>query len=505
MKMDAPNRGRWIADAVAGISVAFIAIPQGLAYAEIAGMPAHTGLYAIALPAVLAGLTSDSRYLQTGPVAMTSLLTFGALASLGAAAKSEEYVAMAALLALLVGIVRVVLGFVKMGGIADLMSRPIILGFTSAAAILIAGSQSDKAFGVEGAPERLLAKLFFVLSHPGEWNWAAIAMSIATAVLVVGGKRIHAAFPGIMLAVAVGVVIGRLDAYPASVVGEVRSGLPAISIDFVWSAIPSLLVPAIVIAVVGFSEATAVARTFAIQDRERWSANKELISQGVANVASAVSGSFPVGGSFSRSALNHLAGARTRWAGFFTGLTILAFLPFASVVSSLPNAVLGAVVIIAVWNLIRVDRLLKLFQIAKLQGTIGVATFVATLALAPRVDLAVMIAILVAVGVHLYREISRVNVEAEIEADKLVIYPAGVLFFASANRFHDTILTRVADHPDITTVVFDLSKLGRIDYSGTLTLQEIAETLAKADLVVEVRGVGEHSEKTFNRTGGLGF
>jgi SulP family sulfate permease len=502
---DGSGKGRWIADAIAGASVAFIAIPQGLAYAEIAGMPAYTGLYATAVPAVLAGFTSDSRYLQTGPVATTSLLTFGALASLGAAAKSEEYIALAAVLALLVGVVRLLLGFMKLGGIADLMSRPIILGFTSAAAILIAGSQSDKAFGVEGAPGGFLQKLLFVLAHPGDWNWAAIGLSVLTAALVVGGKRIHSAFPGVMLAVLVGIVIGRMDSYPASLVGTVPSGLPNFSFAFMWSAIPSLLIPAIVIAVVGFSEATAVARTFAIQDRERWSANKELISQGVANMASAVSGGFPIGASFSRSSLNQSAGARTRWAGFFTGITILAFLPFASVVSSLPNAVLGAVVIIAVVKLIRVDKLLGLFKIAKLQGTIGVATFIATIALAPRVDLAVLLAILVAIGVHLYREISRVNVEAEVDADTLVIYPAGVLFFASANRFHDTILTRVADHPGITTVVFDLSKLGRIDYSGTLTLQEIAESLAKADLLVEVRGVGAHSEKTFNRTGGLGF
>jgi len=501
---DAPDKGRWIADAVAGASVAFIAIPQGLAYAEIAGMPAYTGLYAAAVPAVLAGFTSDSRYLQTGPVALTSLLTFGALAPLGATAKSAEYAALAALLALLVGVIRILLGLMKMGGIADLMSRPVILGFTSAAAILISGSQADKAFGVEGAPVGLLEKLFFVLAHPAEWNLAAIGLSVATAALIVGGKRIHSAFPGVVLVVIVGVIIGRTDLYPAPLVGAVPSGLPEVSFDFFWSAIPSLLVPAIVIAVVGFSEATAVARTFAIQDRERWSANKELISQGVANMASAVSGGFPVGGSFSRSSLNRLAGARTRWAGFFTGITILAFLPFASVVSSLPTAVLGAVVIVAVFKLIQVGKLLRLFEIAKLQGVIGVATFVATIALAPRVDLAVLIAILVAIGVHLYREISRVNVEAEIEGDKLVIYPAGVLFFASANRFHDTILTRVADHPGITTVIFDLSKLGRIDYSGMLTLQEIAESMEVAGLVIEVRGVGSHSQKTFHRIGGIG-
>ena len=244
---DAPDKRRWIADAVAGASVAFIAIPQGLAYAEIAGMPAYTGLYATAVPAVLAGFTSDSRYLQTGPVATTSLLTFGALVSLGAAAKSEEYIALAALLALLVGLVRLLLGFLKMGGISDLMSRPIILGFTSAAAILIAGSQSDKAFGVEGAPGGLLQKLFFVLAHPGEWNWAAIGLSMLTAALVIGGKRIHNAFPGVMLAVVVGVVIGRMDSYPASLVGTVPSGLPNFSFSFMWSAIPSLLIPAIVI------------------------------------------------------------------------------------------------------------------------------------------------------------------------------------------------------------------------------------------------------------------
>ena len=186
-------------------------------------------------------------------------------------------------------------------------------------------------------------------------------------------------------------------------VGDVPTGLPVLSLDLPWGSTGSLLVGGILIALVGFAEPASIARVFAEEDRQRWSASREFVSQGVANVAAAVSGSFPVGGSFSRSSLNRLAGARTRWSGMVTGITVLAFLPFADVLAPLPRATLGGVVIAAVIGLVKPGRLLRMARISPADAVVVSITFCATLALSPRVEQGVLVGILVSLAVGLRR------------------------------------------------------------------------------------------------------
>lgn len=496
--MDHSRQRMVTADLVAGMSVGLVAIPQSLAYAEIAGMPAYTGLYATAFPALLAAFFADSRYLQTGPVATTSLLALGALTPL-AAQESPEYVAFAALLAVLVGATRLLLGVARLGRIADLMSQPVVVGFTSAAAILIAGSQSDKAFGVLGAPSGLFEKLLHVLGHPGEWTASALVVSLATAAIVIGGRRVHPLFPGVLVAAAGGVALGASGALDLAMIGTVPSGLPRLSLDLEWGALPSLLLPAMVIAAVGFAEPTAIARTLAAQDRERWNASRELVSQGVANLASGLSGGFPVGASFSRSALNKAAGARTRWAGLVTGATVLAFLPFADVLSHLPDAVLGAIVIVAVAKLIRVGEMIRIARSSPPQGIVAWGTALATLLLAPRVEYGILLGIGLSLGVHVYRETARVAVEAAYRDGILRLSPSGVLFFASATRFQDALLDSLAEHPDTTEVVVDLARLGRLDFTGLETLESIRDEVERSGIAFRVAHVPPHAAAQFER------
>jgi SulP family sulfate permease len=240
-----------------------------------------------------------------------------------------------------------------------------------------------------------------------------------------------------------------------------------------------------VIALVGFIEPSSIARSFAALERRSWDADREFVSQGVANVAAAVAGAFPVGGSFSRSSLNRAAGARTRWSGAVTGLAVLAFLPFADSLSSLPDAVLAGIVIAAVAALIRPAPLLRLGRYSKPQLGVGLATFALTLALAPHIERAVVIGVALSIGVHLWREL-RLELPSWRDGDVLHLRPRGVLYFGSERRMEDGFLALLAQHPDATRLAVHLDGLGRIDLTGALALHAVIQDARAAGIEVEI-------------------
>ena len=450
-------------------------------------MPPERGLYAAALPPIAAAAFASSPYLQTGPVAITSLLTFGALSEL-AVPGSGEYVALALLLALVVGVVRLAIGLARSGVIAYLMSQPVLLGFTSAAATLIVLSQLPAALGVDARPGGILDDAANTLVHPGSWEPTAVALSLVTVALVLGGGRLHPLFPGVLAAAALGIVYSELAGYGRATVGEIDGAVPPFSLEFPWGSIEALVLPAIVIAIVGFAEPAAIARTFAAQERARWDPDREFVSQGVANVAAAVSGGFPVGGSFSRSSLNRLAGARTRWSGAVTGLAVLAFLPFASVLSPLPEAVLAAIVIAAVVGLIRLLPIVRLFSYSRGQFAVASATFALTLALAPRIERALLVGIALSIALHLRRELG-LEVASWSEDGTLHLRPRGVLWFGTTRTLEEWILASIAAHADAARLVVHLDGLGRIDMTGALALRALLQDARNAGIEVDVVGV----------------
>ena len=377
-------------DLIAGVSVALLALPQGLAYAELAGMPAKYGLYAAAIPSILAAIFASSPYLQTGPVALTALLTYGALEGL-AQPFSPEFIELAALLALSVGVIRLILGILKLGKIAHLLTDAVIMGFTTGAAILIIFSQLPKSLGVDGVKGGVLSAGWKSISNPELWELNAILFSIATIIVIFGGRFLHRLFPGVLIAVVCGIAISKAIDYSGPVVGELSGGFISLKFNFEWGSLGDLLLPAIIIAIVGFAEPAAIARTFAKEDKSSWNPNKEFVSQGVANLASAFSNSFPVGGSFGRSSLNKIAGAETPWAGAVTGVFVLAVLPLVFLLEELPSAILGATVIGAVIKLIKPRELFKLIVNETQQGLIASGTLIATLLTAPRIDRGIII------------------------------------------------------------------------------------------------------------------
>lgn len=470
------------ADLIAGVSVALILIPQSLAYAQIAEMPVVTGLFASALPLIAFSLFASSPYLQTGPVALTSLLTLAALQGAGFESGDPNYVALGGLLALIVGVFRLALGLARLGWFAYLISEPVRMGFTSGAAIVIISSQLPKALGtsIEAPDGSTISRAFWSISHPASWSAGALVLTSLTLVVMLGGRRLHRLFPGVALAVVVGLIYGRFDdgVLKVSDPNPIPEGLPSLSFDLPWENLGSLAVGGLVIALVGFAEPASIAREFAKQDRSVWDANREFAASGLANITAAVSGAFPVGGSFSRSSVNRMAGAKTRWSGGVTGVVVLAFLSFASVLDGLPQAVLGAIVIGAVIALVKPLALLRMWRGSKVEAGLAWITFIATLALTPSVQWAVMLGVVLTGIVHLIRPLSLSvdNVENAEGGEETIITPDGLLWLGSYGSFERQLQAAAAEAT--TDIVVDFGPDADLDQTAEEILERVDRELA---------------------------
>ena len=471
-------------DLVAGISVALVLLPQSLAYAQLAGMPPQRGLLAAALPPLAAALIASSPYLQTGPVALTSLLTFGALSTL-AEPGSDEYVALGVLLALVIGVARLAIGLGGVGRIAFLMSPPLITGFIPGAALLILASQAPTAFGAGPDGGIIHSAVASVLS-PGQWQADALVVSAATIVVILIGARVSRRFPAVILVALAGSALGGLTRYGGDRVGNLDVAFTDPVVDLPWSRLPALVVAGLVIALVGFAESAAIARKLAASDRRPWNPNREFAGQGLANLASAAAGGFPVGGSFNRTALNKAAGAQTRWSGAFAGLAVIAALPVAPLLlESLPLAVLAGIVIASIASFLSPTDLIRLCRDSPPQGVVAVATFGLMLLLAPHVEYAILAGIGLSIVNHLMREMT-IDIETTVVGGRLRLRPRGVLWFASARSLEEQVGELLATHPQVDHIDLDLGALGRIDYSGALVLRRFVEDVTAAGVTIAV-------------------
>lgn len=497
MSRPARRRETLLPDAIAGVSVAFVLVPQSLAYAQLAGLPPERGLYAAALAPVVAAFGASSPYLQTGPTAITSLFVLGALSPL-APVGGPEYVALAALLAILVGVWRVLLGLVKGGSLAYLMSQPVLYGFTAAAALLIIASQLPAVLGTAAVSGNPLASGLAALREPAGWHPAALAFAAGTALVIALAKRVSPLVPGVLIAAVGSLVVSAAAGYTGPTVGHLPGGLPTPTLDLPWERLPALVVPALVIALIGFAEPAAIARQYAAADRHHWDPNREMVSQGVTNVAAGLGGGYAVGGSFSRTALGRLAGARTRVSGALTGLVVLAFLPVAGLLAEIPVAVLGTAVIMAVLPLLTVGTALRFWAYSRPQALVAAVTLVVSLVLAPRMDHAVLIGIGLAVAVHLWREL-HVQVPSWTEGEALHLRPTGVLYFASAPSIEEMFTRLLATHPDATRLVLHCDGLGRIDLTGALALRAVLADARAAGLDVAVVDVAPQARRILSR------
>ncbi len=480
-------------DLVAGVSVALVLVPQSLAYAELAGLPPVQGLYAAAAAPIAASVVGSSPYLQTGPVALTSLLTIGALAPL-APTGTAEFAELAVLLALLVGVTRLALGLLRWGALSYLMSVPVVTGFTVAAALLIIASQLPALVGHEigDGSQSPIRRGIQAVTEADAWSLAAVGIGLAAIAVMLVGRRIGRVFPWTLVVTVAALLASRLEIVQAPVIGSIPSGLPKPSLALPWSAVPDLAIPALVIAVVGFAEPASIARRYAAADRRPWNPDREFIGQGLANLGAAVAGGYPAGGSFSRSALNRASGAQTRWSGAFTGLIVLAFLPFASVLSELPTSVLAGIVIVAAISLVDPGTFLEYWRHSRPQFLVAVPTLVATLLLAPRVERGLLVGVGLALAVHLWRE-ARLEVDSWRADGTLYLVPHGVLYFGSAPTLDNEIRRLLAANPDATSVEIDLHRLGRVDLTGIYVLRDAVSYARDAGVRIRFTRVPAHA------------
>lgn len=491
---DAPRPS--VADVVAGVSVALVLIPQSLAYAQIAEMPVVTGLFASALPLIAFSFFASSPYLQTGPVALTSLLTLAALQGAGFTAENPNYVVLGSLLALIVGVLRLLLGVLRLGWVAYLISEPVRQGFTSAAALIIISSQLPKALGTTlAAPEdgSTIGRALWSVVHPASWSPGALLLSAITLVVMLGGRRLHSLFPGVALAVLIGLGYTWFVSEGALTVGDtnpIPEGLPSISFDLPWSDLGALAVGGLIIALVGFAEPASIARLFANEDKTIWNANRELAASGIANVTAAMSGAFPVGGSFSRSSVNRLAGARTRWSGGVTGIVVLAFLSFASVLDDLPQAVLGAIVVGAVLGLVKPRALLELWQESRVEAALAWITFVATLALTPAVQWAVMLGVGLTVLVHVAMPF---RLEVSPGNSRVTVRPVGLLWLGSYRSFERQL--REAAEDGTGDLLLDFGEDPNLDPTVEAMIGQLKTDLEVDGRSVSVVGLADFSDE----------
>ncbi len=642
-------------DFIAGITVALVLIPQSMAYAQLAGLPAYYGLYAAFLPVAIASMFGSSNFLGTGPVAVVSLLTASSLAPL-AAPGSDQFIALAILLALLVGIVQLTLGVFKLGVVVNFLSHPVIVGFTNAAAIIIGLSQVSKLFGVSmGRSEHFLNDIWGVLVQIGDTHLPTLSMGIMAIAIMWAVKRFKPKWPGVLIAVVIATTLswaigfeqnapGKIDQiaepelqasvvavatatrrqdelaaskaakaselkqaqhdggmhsqlaarveyeleladieakqaeaeagklkkelrkvtvvravdasgallgiYPADklpagmnsdghgyrirgikgeqfklvgggeVVGKIPEGLPAVQMPRLsFDGILSLLSAAIVISLVGFMEAISIAKALATKAKQKVDPNQELVGQGLANLVGSFTQAFPVSGSFSRSAVNFNAGAKTGLAAAITAaFVLLALLFLTPLLYHLPQAVLAAIIIMAVIGLVNFDAIKHAWHASKHDGVAAGVTFVATLLVAPHLDKGIMIGAGLAILLYLYRTMTprvaqlgrfsdgtlrdiKVNPDLPTSPHIIAMRFDGSLYFANVAYFEDTILEAVAAKPNAKYLLVVGDAINQLDASGEEVVHHLVERLRDAGIQIVFSGLKKQVLDVMRHTG----
>ena len=516
-------------DLSAGLTVGVMLIPQGMAYAMLAGLPPIFGLYASSIPLIIYALLGSSRQLSVGPVAMASLLVASALAPMvSAESDPETYIKMAVLLAMMVGIFRLLLGVFRLGFVVNFLSRPVISGYTSAAAVIIGLSQLKHLLGIKIPNSNYV--------HEVLYNAAINIQSthIITVLIGLGGiilmqslkiisKKIKFNIPGPLALVLVATLLVwglGLQEIGVAIVGTVPQGLPIFGLpDFNLNTMQALIPAAATIGLVGFMESIAVAK--AIQSKHKTykiSANQELIALGAANICGSLFQAFPVNGGFSRTAVNDQSGAKTPMAGVFSAiLVILTLLFLTPLFYYLPQAVLASIVMVAVFNLIDIKEAKHLWKTNRKDLMMLIAAFSATLfiGVVEGIIVGVVLSLVLLIfkstqphvailgrvpGTAYYRNLKRFK-ELENLPELLIIRFDAELYFANTDFFIETMQQAVlSKSPGLKAIVFDAESITGIDSTAMNAIDDLQNDFKKQGIIwywCEVKGpVRDSLEKT---------
>ncbi|TNF36545.1 MAG: STAS domain-containing protein [Gammaproteobacteria bacterium] len=649
------TRDKLRADLIAGITVALVLVPQSMAYAQLAGLPVVYGLYASFVPVIIASLWGSSSQLHTGPVAMLSLMSAAALIPF-ATPGSVDFIELSLMLALMVGVLRLALGVFRLGAIVNLLSSPVIVGFTNAAALIIGLSQLSKVIGVPfPRTDSYLSDLWRVIEQIPDLHWMTLVFAVATWLLVVGLRRFAPALPGVLMVVVITTVVSALigfeedikvtsdqivdkqlaqdiqtfettlkridelvttiaehnrkadelekmggqsnigqaaqlraivavqdnelelhksdrtvqqvqfhsrslqvvthedgtqmlypyESVPAelqgdgkrwrfsgikqgqitfsaggAVVGTIPKGLPAFAVPVMhWDLLLALLPAAIVMALIGFMEATSISKAIASSTGERVDTSKELVGQGLANIAGSFFGSYTVSGSFSRSAVAARTGAKTGIFAIISALAVvLVLLFFTDYLYHLPQAVLAVIVMMAVFSLIRIDPLVQAWKVERVGAVIGIVTFLATLLMAPSIANGILLGVALTVLHYLIRTMQpraaivsrkpdgtlggiRVHGLKPISEFYVPVRFDGALTFINVAYFEDMILEAERDFPHAQAILVIGSGINEMDASGEEKVREIAERLHHLGVCLLFSGLKHQVMQVFEKSG----
>lgn len=510
-------------DVVAGITVSALLVPQGLAYALLAGLPPQVGLYASIVPVLVYAMLGTSRQLAVGPVAIVSLMTATALAPLYEEG-SAEYLAGAATLAVLVGLVHVVLRVARLSFVVNFLSHSVLVGFTAASAIIIVASQVKHVLGISiPRTDAVLDTAIEVGREIRATHWPTVALALASIVAILVLKRISRRIPGaliVLLGSIAAVELFDLQRHGVKVVGDIPSSLPGFSIPgFDGGAIGDLIPSAIAITLVGFMESIAVAKVYARRHKYEIEPNQELIAIGGANIAAGFFSAMPVTGGFSRTAVSDSAGTKTPLASIIAALLIIPTVLFLTpVFSSLPQAALGATIMVAVVNLIDVKEMRHIAHVKK-SDLIGLGiSFGATLVLGIEVGMVVAIVASMLVvfarmskphsavlgrvpGTTSYRNVSRFP-DVEVCDGVRIVRIDAALSFVNAQHIKRLCIDHAAT---LTTgpraLVVDCSGINDIDATGADTLGEIVTELDATPVTLHLSEVKGPVRDVLHRAG----
>jgi SulP family sulfate permease len=520
------NRELLVSDLVAALIVTIMLIPQSLAYAMLAGLPPEVGLYASVAPLVMYTLLGTSRVLAVGPVAVVSLMTAAAVGE-QAALGVHSYWHIALTLAFMSGGMLLLMGFLRLGFLANFLSHSVVSGFISASGLLIAASQLKTLMGVQASGDNFFALVWSLLQQIPNTNMLTLVVGVlATAFLFwvrqqlkpllikLGLNKLAADIvtkAGPVMAIAVTTILAWQLDWPSmglKVVGAVPQGLPPLTAPLfdveLWKA---LFMPALLISIVGFVESVSVGQTLAARRRERIEPNQELVALGACNVSASLTGGFPVTGGFARSVVNADSGARTPAAGLYTAVGItLASLFLTPALFYLPHATLAATIIVAVLSLVDFSIFKQTWRFAKTDFAAVTITLFATLTFGVEIGLVAGVAL--SLAIHLYRSsqphIATIGLvpgtehfrnvlrhEVRTSPKVLCLRIDESLYFANARNIEDRLNAEVASNPQLKHVVLQCSAINDIDASALESLEAIEKRLRESDICLhlsEVKG-----------------
>lgn len=512
-------------DGLAAVIVTILLVPQGLAYALLAGMPPETGLYASMLPLILYGLFGTSSSLSVGPAALTSLITASAAGAL-AQGDPQLFIQAAIGMGLLSGVFLVAMAVLRLGWLTNLLSHPVIIGFVSGCAILIAGSQLKHLLAIEAGGENVLQLGRSLLPQLSHSHWLTVAISAIAIVCLLVPKQLagplkHSPLPGWLsaflgksgpiVAVLVTTLLAfffQLDQRGLAIVGDIPSGLPHLAAPQMdWAHWKTLITPALLLALIGFVESISLAQALAARRRERISPNRELMGLGLANLASGLSGSFAVTGSFSRTTVSFDAGARTPMTSLLTGIGIaLVALFFTGLFHALPLATLAAIIVVGIIPLIELGEIRHLWQYSRPDSIAMLATLLGVLLI--NVQSGLLIGVGLSVALFLWRtsqphvaEVGQVpgtqhfrNIDRHdaIVTDRILsIRVDESLYFGNARPLEDLLYDRTMARPGVAHVVLMCSAINHLDASAVESLESLNQRLKDAGVSLhlsEVKG-----------------